>query len=359
MNFFRRYFRVAICVLLGGFEPTAHAQSSVTLYGVVDAGILYTSKTLDLTTGQNAGHQFSLISGGMTPSLFGFKGSEDLGGGTRAIFTLESGINLANGGFSDSNGNFFGRQAFVGIQSDYGTVRAGLQFSPFLLSLVSSEVRGSSYFGSVVPIYVDNVFVTGGYNSNAISYESPTVAGFQGNAMLALGGIAGDFQAGRQYSFSLNYTDGPVMVTAAMYSGNGGGTAATTPVPSTVPFFGRTIGASYSFEKLTLRAVFVNYRVSGSFDSRVYGGGFNYRITPATYVDAGVWYTSDGNDTRNHSILAATGLTYNLSLATSLYAQFAFVNNHGKMDTGVSGNGATFGAPGATFGATVGMRHLF
>lgn len=355
----KRSFRVAACALLGGFGLTAHAQSSVTLYGIVDAGFLYTSKTLNLTTGQNAGHQFSLITGGSLPSVFGMKGVEDLGGGTRVIFTLESGIDMTNGGLTDSNGNFFGRQAFVGIQSNYGTVRAGLQFSPFMLSIVSSDPRNASYFGSGVPIYFDNIGVTAAYNANAISYESPTIAGFQGNAMLALGGSPGDFQAGRQYSFSLNFTDGPVALTAAMYSGNAGGSASTTPFPSTTAFFGRTIGASYTFDKLVVKAAFINYKVSGSFDSRVFTGGFSYQFTPATAVNAGVWYTTDGNDSQNHSILGAAGMTYNFSLATAVYAQVAVVNNHGKMNTGVSGNGAVYGPPGTTFGATVGIRHLF
>jgi predicted porin len=145
------------------------------------------------------------------------------------------------------------------------------------------------------------------------------------------------------------------MISAAMYSGNTGGTAASTPVSSTVPFSGRTIGASHVFDNLTMKVLYANYKVAGSFDNRVYGGGAAYQITPAVNADAGVWYTSDGNDTNNHSIMAAAGLTYNLSKATAVYTQFGFVNNHGKMNTGLQ----TTGAPGSTFGALVGMRHIF
>ncbi|WP_425126780.1 porin [Burkholderia cepacia] len=350
---------VAPLISLAVGMPAARAQSSVTLYGVVDAGILYTSKTVNPATGQNAGHQFSMVTGGMTPSLFGLKGTEDLGGGVKAIFTLESGIDIAKGSFTDSNGNMFGRQAWVGLASPYGTVKAGVQFSPFVLSLISTDARDVSYFGSGVPIYVGSVFVTGIFNSNAVSYTSPTIGGFQGAAMLALGGVAGDFQAGRQYSASLKYTYGPLLVSAAMYNGNAGGTAASTPVPSTVPFTGRTIGATYQYRDLTVKASFVGYKISGSFDNRVYSGGLSYQITPAVNADAGVWYTSDGNDTRNHSIMAATGVTYSLSKATLLYGQFGFVNNHGKMNTGLSTNDALFGASGSTFGSAVGIRHLF
>ncbi|WP_179405311.1 porin [Burkholderia guangdongensis] len=355
----RKRIAIVAGALLGTLGSSAHAQSSVTLYGIVDAGLLYTSKSLNPVTGQNAGHQFSMITGGMTPSLFGLKGTEDLGGGLKAIFALESGIDVTNGGFADSNGNLFGRQAWVGLASDYGTVKAGLQFSPFVLSLISTDARNVSYFGSGVPIYVGSVLVTGIFNANAISYTSPTIAGFRGSAMLALGGVAGNFQAGRQYSASLDYTYGPLFVSAAMYSGNAGGTAASTPVPSTVPFSGRTVGASYRFGDLTVKASYTNLKVAGSFDNRTYGGGLSVQFTPAVLADAGVWYTSDGNDTHNHSILAATGLTYGLSKATSLYGQVGFVDNHGLMDTGLSTNGALFGASGTTFGAALGIRHLF
>ncbi|WP_082902636.1 porin [Paraburkholderia ginsengiterrae] len=356
---YRNYRGILASTLLGSVGLTAHAQSNVTLYGIVDAGILYTSKSVNPATGQNAGHQLSLVTGGLTPSLFGLKGTEDLGGGMKAIFTLESGIDTTNGGLTDSNGNLFGRQAWVGIAGNFGTVKAGVQLSPFVLSLIATDPRSASYFGSGVPIYTGSVFVTGAFNSNSISYVSPTIAGLQGSALLALGGVAGNFQAGRQYSASLNYTYGPLLISAAMYSGNAGGTASTTPIPSTVAFSGRTIGGSYQFDRIIVKAVFVNYKIAGSFDNRVYGGGLSYQVTPDTNIDTGVWYTSDGNDTNNHSILAATGVIYSLSKATLLYGQFGYVDNHGKMNTGVSTNGALFGASGSTFGTAVGIRHLF
>lgn len=72
------------------------------------------------------------------------------------------------------------------------------------------------------------VLVTGIFNANAISYASLRIAGFQGSAILALGGTAGDSLVDRQYSASLNYTYGPFLISAAMHDGNAGGTAAST-----------------------------------------------------------------------------------------------------------------------------------
>ncbi|WP_414694390.1 porin [Paraburkholderia sp.] len=345
---------------LMGAATVASAQSSVTLYGIVDASLLYTSHTMNMETGQNAGHQFSFTDSGMTGSSFGMRGTEDLGGGLHALFALESGISVATGQFNNSNGNLFGRQAWVGMESPYGTVKAGLQYSPFFLSLYQTDPRGMSYFGSGLVSYVNNVFVTGLFNSNSLTYTSPEIAGVQAAGMFAMGGAAGDFQAGRQYSASLRYHIAGFTLTGALYSGNAGGSAASTPVPSTVEFVGRTLGASYRFpNSLTISASYALYKVSQSFDNSVYSGGLSYMVLPYLDVDAGVWYTRDGNDSNNHSLMAASGVQFFLSKRTTLYGQFGYVYNHGHMDTGLSINNALFEVAGSTVGASIGLRHLF
>ncbi|WP_322012786.1 porin [Paraburkholderia sp. J12] len=336
----------------------AHAQSSVNLYGLVDGGLLYTSKTLNETTGQNAGHQFSMIDSGSAPSQFGLMGTEDLGGDLRVKFKLESGISVANGGFNDSNGNLFGRQAWVALASRYGQVTAGLQFSPFFLSQYETDARGFSQFGSGLVTYIDNAISTGIFNSNGISYASPNVAGFQGSAMLALGGEAGNFQAGRQYSVSLKYETGGLLVSAAFYDGNSGGTV-QTPVPTTVPFIGRTIGASYKFGIVAAKVAFVNYKVAGSFNNYIYSGGLDCYVTPQFDLNGGVYYTTDRGHSENHSIMGAIGAQYFISKRTALYSQLGVVNNHGSMDTGLSVSNALFGVQGTTVGADIGIRHTF
>jgi predicted porin len=110
---------------------------------------------------------------------------------------------------------------------------------------------------------------------------------------------------------------------------------------------------------VTAKASFVNYKVAGSFDNNVYGGGLSWYVTPTLNLDGGVWVTSDRNHTANHSLLAALGASYFLSKRTTLYAQVASVDNHGVMNTGLSVNGALFGTRGTTVGATAGIRHSF
>ncbi|WP_179403953.1 porin [Burkholderia guangdongensis] len=350
---------ISAAALLGIIPAIGHAQSSVTLYGIVDAGILYTSKTAN-AAGQNAGRSFALVDAGLSPSLFGFSGTEDLGGGLKARFKIESGFNVANGGINDSNGNFFGRQAWIALDGNFGEIKAGLQFSPFVNALYDSDARGFSEFGDIQSNYGDSVFLTGVHNSNAISYTTPKIAGLEGSVMLALGGKPGDFQAGRQVAASLKYDDGTLMVNAAFYDGNSGGTV-NTPVPSTVAFVGRMLGAAYRLGSLTAKAVFVNFKVAGSANNYVYGGGVDYAVLPQLDLNAGAWVTSDRNHTANHSVLAAVGADYFLSRWTTLYTQVGVVNNHGATTTGLSVSYfSVFNeVQGTTVGVIAGVRHIF
>lgn len=346
--------------LLGAVvSAPSFAQSSVTLYGVLDAGLLYTNRTPGTSAGHSAGHQFSIMDTGLSPSVFGLMGSEDLGGGLKAKFDLESGISVADGALSHSNGNYFGRQAWVALDGGFGEAKIGLQFSPFFLAVDGSDPRNLAHFGSGLIPYVDNVLATGLFNSNAISYTSPTFAGLTASAMLALGGQAGSFQAGRQYSGSLTYQNAGLMLNAAIYDGNGGGSV-NTPLPSTVAFVGRTFGAAYTFGALTGKASFTSYKVAGSFSNNVYSGGLDYQANPALDLNGGVWFTSDRNNTRNHSLMAAAGAVYSLSKATQLYGQVAMVDNHGAMNTGFGlSDNTVFGLPGTTVGVDLGVRHTF
>lgn len=335
----------------------AHAQSSVTLYGILDAGVLYASRTA--SNGQNAGPKYEMVNGGNGPSLFGLRGKEDLGGGLYANFDLESGISMANGGYAASNGNFWGRQAWVGLQGNFGQFKFGEQFSPFFYALQDSDPRDLLTFGTSLIPFGDNISFTAGVNSNALTYISPKVSGFQGSVMFAPGGIAGNFQAGKQWSSSVKYDNGTLMVNASIYDGNPGGTP--TPVPTTVQFLGRTLGFAYRFGSVTAKASFVNYKVAGSFNNNVIGGGLDYLVTPFLELNSGVWFTSDRAQTSNNSMLAAIGANYFLSKRTRIYAQFAAVDNHGAMNTGLflSDTSLLKGLPGTTYGANIGIRHSF
>ncbi|WP_322008960.1 porin [Paraburkholderia sp. J12] len=346
-----------ICTLAAG--QNAYAQSSVSLFGILDASILYTNKSLNTSTGRNGGSETSFNDSGQQSTQFGMSGSEDLGGGMAATFVLDSGISLANGTFRNSNGNAFGRLANVGLSTGYGTIKAGLQYSPFAIAQFYTDPRSNANFGGGVNISAALVGITGQYNSNAITYMSPEIAGWQASVMFAPGGEAGDFQAGRQYSGSIKYHYKSLLVTAAYYNGNPGGPEASAIPPSTISFVGRELGVSYKFGKLTLKAIFNSYNVQNSFDAYVYGAGLIYAFMPSLIVDAAVYEVRDERNPDNHTFLTSSSIQYLLSKTTTLYGQLGLVNNHGGMDIGLSINNALNDPAGKTFGASVGIRHLF
>lgn len=363
--------RVALTVSAGaalmmGFG-VAQAQSSVTLYGQLDAGLIYTNKTLDAATGQNAGRQFSLINSGLEPSRFGITGREDLGNGMFAKFTLESGIDMANGGFDNSNGNLFGRQAWVSLGGNFGEARLGLQYSPYLESAFELDPRSFSQFGSAIVAYAGNSF-TGIFDSNAISYSTPKIGGFTAKVLMALGGVAGNFAAGRQYSANIKYEYGGLLVDGAILDEASSTDLAVNNNPFTSPVEARILGVAYNFSEVTVKASFANYNAPLTFasnvrsggDNDVYNVGFTYHLQPV-YMDlsATVFYIKDQHDPNSHTVMAALGAQYYLSKHTQLYAQAGLVDNHGTENIGLALDGAMHAGQGTTVGATLGITHAF
>ncbi|WP_376697674.1 porin [Burkholderia contaminans] len=348
------------CVLILAsltYMMSAQAQSSLALYGIVDGSVMYTSRTLNLSTKRNDGHQVSFIDSGFSSSRFGLTGKEDLGNGFQTSFKLESGFSIANGAFAHSNGNLFGRHAWIALSSPYGTVTTGLQHSPFFLASDRLDPRHSSNFGSGIVTYVDNVIASGIFSANAIGYASPQIGGVGARVMLGLGNAANGFASGRTWSASVDYGYDGLFVGAAFYDSNAG--AAPTPTLTTRQFEGRLIGASYQFGSVTAAASFTNYKVAGIANNDVCAGGFEIHVTPAFSMNTGVYFTSDRNHTGDHSILAAVGAGYALSKRTWIYAQGGLVDNHGGMNTGLALTNALYASSGRTTGADIGFRHSF
>ena len=139
-------------ILLSLCAESCYAQSSVTLYGILDTALIYGNN--EKTTKAGVGHSgVEMDSGGISGSRFGFRGSEDLGGGLSAVFDLEDGFSSANGKLSNS-GDLFGRQAFVGLSSSqYGTVTLGRRyaFMSEYVSPLSAEGIGWAAISAIIP----------------------------------------------------------------------------------------------------------------------------------------------------------------------------------------------------------------
>lgn len=191
----------------------ARAQSTMTLYGVLDNSIQYVHNN----GGSN--NSVSLQSSQMQPSVWGLKGSEDLGGGLSTLFTLESQIDLNNGGLAADG--LFNRQAYVGVKSDkFGTVTLGRQLDG-LFDLVM-PVQGNyilEYFTS--PGDVDLADGTLKIN-NAIKWLSPTWGGLQAALQYGFGNVPGTLGSGQSYSAALNYSVGALTLAGGYFHADNG-----------------------------------------------------------------------------------------------------------------------------------------
>jgi predicted porin len=188
----------------------ACAQSSITLYGIVDTGIGYlnNSSSLGATSG---GHSKVYMNNGVwSGSQFGLTGSEDLGGGTKTIFKLEAGFNSATGAQQFAS-TLFGRQAYVGLANDrYGTLTAGRQYTSYFQMLLKYSGPNwlSGGFGAH-PGDIDGIDKSFRIN-NSFVYTSPTFAGLKVSGSYGLGGVAGATGSGQTWSVAAQYTAGPI-----------------------------------------------------------------------------------------------------------------------------------------------------
>ena len=256
-----------VAALSGVFATAAHAQSSVTLYGLIDAGITYTNN-------QNGHSAWQEKSGTLNGSRWGLRGAEDLGGGLKAIFTLENGFNIANG-TSGQSSRMFGRQAFVGLSStQYGAVTLGRQYDSVVDYLAPLSNTGTQYGGTIAahPYANDNLNNSVRFN-NTIKYSSVNYAGFKFGGTYSFSNSS-EFANNRAYSFGASYNWGPLAFAAGYLQLN-------NDVPAGA-FANGNGPASSAAGAQTGEWTFLAGR------QRTFGGGVNYTFGPAT---AGFVYT--------------------------------------------------------------------
>ncbi|WP_418789314.1 porin [Paraburkholderia pallida] len=195
-----------VCMLgtmgaLAGVQTAAHAQSSVALYGIVDEGIDYTSNVL--------GHsQWKMSSGDAQGSRWGLKGSEDLGGGYKAVFQLENGFDV-NSGRLMQGGRMFGRQAWVGVSNDsYGTLSLGRQYDS-LVEFLGPLTANGNWGGYLFEHPYDNDNTDNSFRlNNAVQYYSANFSGFQFGATYAFSNSPGQISTNNAQSVGASYANG-------------------------------------------------------------------------------------------------------------------------------------------------------
>lgn len=353
---------------LSTLAGAVHAQSSVTLYGLIDEGPTYVS---------NAGghNQVMLQSGLLNASRWGMTGAEDLGGGLKAIFTLENGYNV-NTGALGNGGLEFGRKAIVGLSGNFGTVTVGRQFN---FTPVSPLTANTDWAGGNFSRAGDVDNLNNNYGiSNSIKYDSRTYSGFKFGGLYSLGGVAGNFSRNQIWSINTSYTNGPVQAAAefthvnnpntALYANNGGNTTGTVNNISSNPIYGGyasahsmntfAAGAAYTLGAATIGAVYshVNFKdvgdatsapvtasttssTSPKFDSAELS--VKYMVTPSLQLATAYDYTQGSSNVFSGVSQPAAkynmftiGADYYLSKRTDIYATAVYEKASGVDSTG-------------------------
>lgn len=356
---------LAACMLasFGG----AHAQTNVQVYGLLDAAVDYNTN-VD-ATGRSRVWMPSL-GGGMFPSRLGFKGSEDLGAGLQAIFTLETGVYVDSGTTGQGN-RLFGRQAWVGLAGKWGQLTLGRNYNMLYNSMPEVEIIGPTQYGlgSIEPA------IPNGRTDNSVAYkgsfDAVTIGGSYslGRDVSNAGGPGGTNCAGelgtdawacREWSAMLRYDTARWGLTSA-YDRKFGGPGAAAGLTSSNLSDSRLHVAGYTkfgpWRIATGALVRDNEGSATTPRSNLYYVDGAYRLTPAITVD-GLAARLDYKNSINDTDLFMLRAIYDFSKRTSTYVAIGHVANKGTAAVALSAGGLV-GAGMAQNGIITGIKHSF
>ena len=358
----------ALTAALVAALPAIASAQSVTLYGLVDTGVEFVNH---IGAAQDSVlRQPSLT--GTVPSRWGMRGSEDLGGGLKSNFMLESGFG-ADTGASANGGRLFGRQAWVGLSGPWGEVAIGRQFTMLFWGTLDADILGPNIFGSgsldpTIPnARMDNGLSYkgkfGGLTLGAsYSFGRDIAATPLGpGATNCAGENPADQRACREWSVMALY-ETPRFGVSALYESVRGGPGAFGGLTTSARTDDRLALTSYALlDRAKLGVGWVRHDNDGIPTPRsdLYWMGAAYDVLPALTV-AGQLYHLRYHDSANKSWLYAMRATYSLSKRTSLYATAGFIDNGGQLTTSVSASPASNTSPGGTqLGAMLGIKQVF
>lgn len=320
--------------VLGTFAGAAFAQTSVTIYGVADAGFVY-------DRGGPAGNVAKLTSGVQSGSRLGFRGSEDLGGGLSAKFVLEAGFNIDTGTMGQG-GLLLGRQAYVGLGSQWGELALGRQYTPHVITLDQIDPFSRGLAGNSA-----NLMTTVVRMNNTIKYSTPSWGGFVGELAYGFGEVPDDTTASRQIGAAIGYANGPLLVKLAHHSAEN--PTGTDDAQSTL------LGAKYDFGMAAASAGIGINEGLGAIDNRDYLLGVAAPFGPGVFL-ASYIRKDDRSPANSDANQWALGYTHAVSRRTNFYTSFARIDN----DPGAAftvGNASEAGTGDKAF--NVGIRHKF
>lgn len=355
---------------------SAAAQSSVTLYGVADTFLQYLNK--------GGASSVSQRSGGSTGSMVGFRGKEDLGGGLKAVFDLESGFNINNGAsFADTTALFY-RQAWIGLQQDkYGTLSFGRQYQPSFWAVYPTDpFRGNEVLSPLSAAdlaaasdrHTLAVQYAPGRISNTIFYQSPNVAGAKLYAMYGFAATATQpipTTSGNMIDVALTW-QGAGLYAAVAYLNQHSGVETIAGLPRSLNLLGTEhftgalayqIGIvklqfNYSYARPKDAAPGSMAALLGAGHALSYGElGATIQATDADEVQFAV-VERDVRGVHDNALGFQVGVDHNVSKRTSFYARAGYIKNNGSSMMSWPGISVTEPDASQTLVA-IGMTHRF
>lgn len=368
----KRFQAALAALLLAGAAVQAHAQAqpSVVVYGLVDLAVEHLGDVGD--NGRTVTRMPQLT--GNLPSRLGLRGSEDLGGGLRAIFTLEQGLALDLGTLNQG-GRGWGRQSWVGLAGPWGTLTFGRVYTMLFWSILDADVMGPSLYGSgSLDAYIPNARA-----DNALAYRG-TFGGLTLGATYSLGrdavnagpSPAGTNCAGEgavnskdctEWSAMLKYDSARWGAAAAVDEIRGGPGAFAGLTSGDLSDRRVSLNGYFKFGDLRLTAGLIrrdNEASTATPRSDLQYAGVVYAFTPLLVLEA-EWLRLAFKGSANRATLLAAKLNYSLSKRTTVYATAGGIDNQGALAISVSagqaGGNPVAGASQTAFAA--GIRHAF
>ena len=334
---------------LGMFAGAASAQSSVTLFGIVDLNYARLS-----TSGQ---HIQGLGRSGYNTARLGFRGVEDLGGGLKAGFWIEGELQPDVG---NDGGQTWQRRSTVMLSGNFGEFRLGRDYTPGFNNIGAYDPFGTTGMGSAKTFGMmpTSNNVASVRNSNAVNYFLPgNLGGFVGQVMYAFGeNVSGTKKENDYWGARLGYVAGPLSVTGAYSKTEGATDAADLKHMS--------LGASYDFGVVKPMVLLVQEKGNGS--AKVQAAEVGLVAVMGQHEVRGAYsrYDQKGGSAAFNDAdynLIAVGYAYNLSKRTNVYATLARVSNDGTQNKSLNSPGLSLATPAGKNqnGVQIGMRHVF
>ncbi|MCZ4306754.1 porin [Zoogloeaceae bacterium G21618-S1] len=333
-----------------GLPTLAHAETNVSIYGLIDINLSYEKA---------GGQKFTGVAGSeLNGSRLGFKGTEDLGNGLKALFVLETGFDPDTGA-TGQGGRQFGRQSFVGLEGSWGKVMLGRQYSPAFVALDPYEATGGADRTAGL-LHRKTGSVARGYETrfdNMIKYRSPSFGGFSADVGYWTGkentGPNDDARKeGRGYGITGMYKNGPFAIavtTQSVFTNATGGKAST-----------HGIAGAYDFQVAKAYLLYTQDRESGSQGkgkARSYALGAEIPVSAAGTVAVSYGARDESNEANTEDAHGwSVYYMHGLSKRTTLYTAYSHISNKGDANYGWNMTPAAGDDPSVVM---AGIRHRF